>query len=92
MPQNSCQSCRGRTAPIRIREYPEETKYIYMDSDSNRQQLDSQGLYAVTFAKGQTPAKGSGHSLFKMRNILPPLKRYSRETKNKNLKLNAHGY
>jgi len=74
---------------------PEETKYIYTDYDSRGQQLDGHNLYAVTFAKDQTPpVKGFWSvTLYDEQHLFNPnpLGRYSLGTKNKNLKYNADG-
>jgi len=74
---------------------PEETKYICTDYDSRGQQLDGRNLYAVTFAKDQTPpVKGFWSvTLYDEQHLFNPnpLGRYSLGTKNKNLKYNADG-
>jgi hypothetical protein len=75
---------------------PNETKYIYTDNDAQGQQLNGNGLYSVTFARGQVPpVKGfwsltlyDDHHLFNPN----PLKRYSLGTKNTGtLRPNADG-
>jgi hypothetical protein len=76
---------------------PEETKYIYSDNDNAGDPLDGNNLYAVTFARGQTPpVKGfwsltlynDTHFFHRHPNAL---NRYSLGTKNKTLKLNPDG-
>jgi hypothetical protein len=74
---------------------PEETKYIYTDDDSQGKQLDGRSLYAVTFAKGQTPPVKGFWSVTLYNDVhffnVNALNRYSLGTKNKTLKYNADG-
>lgn len=74
---------------------PIETKYIYRDFDSKGQQLQGNGLYTITFAKGQLPpVKGFWSlTLYNEHHLFHPnaLDRYSLGTKNKTLKYNADG-
>ncbi len=88
----------NRTATARSNMFdnrPEETKYIYTDSDKLGAQLTGKNTYAVTFAKGETPPVHGFWSLtlYDPYHFFHPnaLDRYSLGTKNKNLKYNADG-
>src|SRR5271157_41567 len=74
---------------------PPEAKYFYNDDDSAGAQLDGRNMYAVTFAKGQTPpVKGFwSMTLYNDRHLFNPnpLLRYSLGTKNKTLQYNPDG-
>jgi hypothetical protein len=74
---------------------PEETKYIYTDSDSSGRQLDGRNIYAITFPKGQIPPVRGFWSLTlydQYHFFYPnPLNRNSLGTKNKSLKSNPDG-
>jgi hypothetical protein len=74
---------------------PTETKYFYNDNDSAGQQLDGKNLYAITFARGQTPpVKGFWSlTLYNEYHLFSPnaLNRFSLGTKNKTLQYNADG-
>jgi len=74
---------------------PPESKYYYNQNDSAGAQLDGRNLYAVTFAKGQTPlVKGFWSlTLYNDHHLFNPnsLKTYSLGTKNKTLQYNADG-
>jgi hypothetical protein len=75
---------------------PDETKYIYRDFDSKRQQLNGNNNYTVTFAKGQEPpVKGFWSiTLYNEHHLFTPntLNRYSLGTKSKSfLKYNPDG-
>jgi hypothetical protein len=88
----------NRTATARSNMYdnrPEETKYIYTDSDNRGMQITGQNSYAITFAKGQVPPVNGFWSLtlYDQYHFFHPndLNRASLGTKNKNLKYNADG-
>jgi hypothetical protein len=74
---------------------PQETKYIYTDDDGAGQQLNGNNIYAITFAKGQTPpVKGFWSlTLYDEYHFFHPnpLNRYSLGTKNKTLKYDVDG-
>ena len=79
----------NRTATAKSNMYdnrPEETKYIYRDTDSQGKQLNGQNSYAITFAKGQVPPVRGFWSLtlYNDLHLFNPntLKRYSLGTKN----------
>ena len=74
---------------------PEETKYIYTDSDSQGRPLNGQSTYTIAFAKGEVPpVKGFWSlTLYNAEHFFHPnaLGRYSLGTKNKALKYNGDG-
>lgn len=74
---------------------PNETQYIYTDTDSSGATLDGGKSYEVTFASGQEPPVSGFWSLtlYNEHHFFHPndLKRYSLGTKNKKLKRNADG-
>ncbi|MDQ1238652.1 MAG: hypothetical protein QG577_837 [Thermodesulfobacteriota bacterium] len=74
---------------------PEETKYIYTDSDNHDRQLNGQNSYEITFAKDQTPpVKGFWSlTLYDEEHFFYPnsLERYSLGTKSETLKYNPDG-
>lgn len=88
----------SRTAVSKSNMYvnrPTETKYFYNDNDFAGQQLNGKNLYAITFAKGQTPPVRGFWSLtlYNEYHLFSPnaLNRYSLGTKNKTLQYNADG-
>jgi hypothetical protein len=88
----------NRTACAKANMYenrPEETKYIYTDSDSQGAQLNGTNIYAITFAAGQVPPVRGFWSLTlydEYHFFHPnPLSRYSLGTKNKTLKYDTDG-
>jgi hypothetical protein len=74
---------------------PQETRYIYTDSDSSGQRLNGKDAYIVTFPKGQTPPVDGFWSLTlynKAHLFAPnPLNRFSLGTKSKSMKLGEDG-
>lgn len=87
-----------RTSTARSNMYdnrPNETQYFYTDDDSKGEQLESKGLYTITFAKGELPPVHGFWSLtlYNEHHIFTPndLNRYSLGTKNKDLKFNEDG-
>jgi len=74
---------------------PTETQYFYTDLDSDGKKLRGDGLYAVTFAKGQLPPVNGFWSLtlYNDKHLfhLNDLERFSLGTKNKTLKYNDDG-
>jgi hypothetical protein len=74
---------------------PDETKYIFTDSDTAGEQLHGQNNYTITFPKGQLPpVKGFWSlTLYNEHHFFHPnaLNRYSLGAKNKDLKPNADG-
>jgi hypothetical protein len=74
---------------------PNETQYFYTDYDAAGGELNGNGGYEITFAKGEEPPVNGFWSLtlYNDKHLFHPndLKRYSLGTKNKNLKRNADG-
>ncbi len=72
-----------------------ETRYFYLDADSQGAQLDGGNRYTITFAKGMTPPVRGFWSLtlYNHHHFFAPndIKRYSLGTKNKNLGFGADG-
>jgi hypothetical protein len=74
---------------------PQETKYIFTDTDAQGNELNGSALYSITFAAGQVPPVSGFWSmtLYNLHHFFNPnpLKRYSLGTKNKTLQYNADG-
>ena len=74
---------------------PQETKYIFTDTDAQGDQLDGTLLYSITFPKGQVPPVDGFWSLtlYNQNHFFNPntLHRFSLGTKNKTLQYNANG-
>ena len=74
---------------------PNETQYIYTDTDASGEALNGANTYEIVFAKGEEPPVNGFWSLtlYNEKHLFNPndLKRYSLGTKNKNLKRNADG-
>jgi hypothetical protein len=74
---------------------PQETKYIFTDTDAMGDQLDGNSLYSITFAKGQVPPVNGFWSLtlYNQSHFFNPntLHRFSLGTKNKSLQYNTNG-
>jgi hypothetical protein len=87
-----------RTATSKSNMYvnqPEETRYFFLDLDSNGKRLNGNNRYTVTFPPGQTPPANGFWSLtmYDKNHFFIPnaIKRYSLGTKNKGLKTNPDG-
>lgn len=74
---------------------PQETKYIFTNTDAQGDPLDGNSLYCITFAKGQVPPVNGFWSLtlYNQFHFFNPntLHRFSLGTKNKSLQYNANG-
>jgi len=74
---------------------PNETKYFYQDLDDTGARLNAANLYAVTFAKGQTPPVNGFWSLSIYNEfhffVANQINRFSVGTKNKGLKYAVDG-
>ena len=74
---------------------PKETKYFFTDCDQHGNRLDGKKLYAITFARGHTPAVHGFWSLtlYNEHHFFHPnvFNRYSLGTKNKSLHYNPDG-
>jgi hypothetical protein len=74
---------------------PQETKYIFTDTDTPGDQLDGNSLYSITFPKGQVPPVNGFWSLtlYNQYHFFNPntLHRFSLGTKNKTLQYSANG-
>ncbi|MBI5248644.1 MAG: DUF1254 domain-containing protein [Desulfomonile tiedjei] len=88
----------NRTATARSNMFdnrPEETNYIYTDTDNQGTQLNGQYTYSITSSKGQTPPVKGFWSLTLYDDYhffhANALNRFSLGTKNKDLKYNADG-
>lgn len=100
-PQNNSQfgtDYLTRTAISKSNMYenaPQETKYIFTDTDTQGKQLDGKSLYSITFPKGQVPPVNGFWSmtLYNQNHFFHPnsFRRYSLGTKNKTLQYNADG-
>ncbi len=88
----------SRAATARSNMYdnaPNETRYIYTDSDSASQRLNGAHTYTVTFPAGQTPPVHGFWSLtlYNKEHLFSanPIGRYSLGTKSKSMKTNPDG-
>jgi hypothetical protein len=74
---------------------PQETKYIFTDTDGQGNQLDGNSLYSITFPNGEVPPVNGFWSLtlYNQYHFFNPnaLHRFSLGTKNKTLQSSANG-